>query len=64
MTKIAETIELTKEESLMLFKLQKELNLSIHEFVNKAVRTYINTMSESLENNEDQEETNYTNIWK
>ena len=46
MTKITETIELSKEEYKKMEELRKELNLSIHDFINIAVKDAIQTECE------------------
>ena len=62
MPKISEEIDLTKEDASKMLKIIEIENISIQKFINRAVKTYIDMKSESLENKSD--DTNYTNIWK
>ena len=41
MTTIAEEINLTKDESTAMLEIVEEKNISIHEFINKAVKEFI-----------------------
>lgn len=63
MPKISEEIDLTTEESRTMLKIIEKENITIHKFINRAVRYYIDLKEETLEN-KPEEIRNYTNIWK